>query len=114
VPSRWRDAKWLVLREAAVILDIIIVASALVALLGLVDFFLVERQKIWLETRAITAWNEIDEMTRFPLTEWWRKGRLWQWAITLLCCAVFAYGWALRIQAVKTQYRDRHGWRLRL
>ena len=54
------------------ILNMIIVASALVALLGLVDFFLVERQKIWLETRAIAAWNEIDEMTKFPLTEWWQ------------------------------------------
>jgi hypothetical protein len=78
-----------------VIVNILIVAGALVALLGLVDFFLTERQKTWVETRAIAAWDRIDEMKKFPLTEWWRRGRLWQWAVTLLCCAVFAYGWAL-------------------
>jgi multidrug transporter EmrE-like cation transporter len=78
-----------------VLLNIIIGASVFVALLTLVDFFLTERQRESLEDSAIATWDRLDEIKKFPLTEWWREGRVWQWAITLLSCAIFAYAYSL-------------------
>lgn len=77
------------------IANIVIAATAFVAVLALADLFLAEHQKRRFSNQAVAAWDRIDEMTRFPLATWWREGPRWKWAITLLCCFFFAYAWTL-------------------